>query len=305
MMGESFWKVEDSHAMLPPNIVKQVGRPKSKRNREPNKARKRKGEWSQAKKGTQMTYSNYDEPNHNAKGEEDDLEQIQVATQNFEPYGPDVGNEEDPPLRLMVYPESESWVEKLMTRGVPTGEGWIHVPPIKRALVINIRDVLQIMSNDRYKSDEHHAIVSANRNRVSVPIFVNPVPDAIFGPLKQVLKMERNHCINKLFTQIISIISSVKVTRASKQLNLLKYDKFVDSTLDYIESKTLAEKEMLNFGKEGLEVLTLCCGLVGGHTYLHYTPTTLAMFLSILTRGEFLLYTQVEDDRDEDVEMDM
>ncbi|PHU24996.1 hypothetical protein BC332_03328 [Capsicum chinense] len=54
-------------------------------------------------------------------GEEDDLEQIQAATQDFEPYGPDVGNEENSPLRLMVYPESESWVEKFMTRGVPTG----------------------------------------------------------------------------------------------------------------------------------------------------------------------------------------
>ncbi|KAF3644387.1 hypothetical protein FXO37_21482 [Capsicum annuum] len=54
-------------------------------------------------------------------GEEDDLEQIQVATQDFEPYGLDVGNEEDLPRRSMVYPEFESWVEKLMTRDVPTG----------------------------------------------------------------------------------------------------------------------------------------------------------------------------------------
>ncbi|KAF3648355.1 hypothetical protein FXO38_18219 [Capsicum annuum] len=54
-------------------------------------------------------------------GQEDDLQQIQVATQDFEPYGPNVGNEEDPPLRPMVYPESKSWVEKLMARSVPTG----------------------------------------------------------------------------------------------------------------------------------------------------------------------------------------
>ncbi|KAF3665088.1 putative TGACG-sequence-specific DNA-binding protein TGA-2.1-like [Capsicum annuum] len=77
------WKVEASHAMLPPNVVKQVGRPKSKRDRELDEARKRKGEWSQSRKGTQMTCSNCGEPNHNAKG---------------------------------CYK-----VEKLMTRGVPTG----------------------------------------------------------------------------------------------------------------------------------------------------------------------------------------
>ncbi|KAM3359277.1 hypothetical protein P3S68_022210 [Capsicum galapagoense] len=70
----------------------------------------------------------------------------------------------------------------------PKGEGWIHVPPVKGALVINIGDVLRIMSNDRYKSVEYHVIVSASRNRVSVPIFVNLAPYAVFGPMKQVLE---------------------------------------------------------------------------------------------------------------------
>ncbi|CAN4120064.1 unnamed protein product [Withania somnifera] len=68
----------------------------------------------------------------------------------------------------------------------PKGDGWIHVPPVKGALVINIGDVLQIMSNNRYKSVEHRVVVNASRNRVSVPIFVNPALDAVFGPLTQV-----------------------------------------------------------------------------------------------------------------------
>ncbi|XP_006366563.1 anthocyanidin reductase-like [Solanum tuberosum] len=57
---------------------------------------------------------------------------------------------------------------------------------------------------------------------------------------------------------------------------------------DYVESKMLAEKEMLKFEKEGLEVVTLCCGLVGGNTYLPYIPTSDAMFLSMLTQEEIL-----------------
>ncbi|KAK4345250.1 hypothetical protein RND71_035426 [Anisodus tanguticus] len=67
--GQRFWKAEAAHAMLPPDVVKQVGRPKMKRNRELDEARKRKGEWSQFRKGTQMTCSNCGEPNHNARGE--------------------------------------------------------------------------------------------------------------------------------------------------------------------------------------------------------------------------------------------
>lgn len=65
---------------------------------------------------------------------------------------------------------------------------WIHVPPIPGALVINIGDALQIMSNGRYKSVEHRVVANDSKNRVSVPIFVNPRPNDIIGPLQEVLE---------------------------------------------------------------------------------------------------------------------
>ncbi|KAL2240015.1 UNVERIFIED_CONTAM: G2/mitotic-specific cyclin S13-6 [Sesamum indicum] len=68
------------------------------------------------------------------------------------------------------------------------GDQWIHIAPTKGALVVNIGDVLQIMSNDRYKSIEHRVFVNGSKNRVSVPVFVNPSSDAIIGPLPEVLK---------------------------------------------------------------------------------------------------------------------
>uniref|UniRef100_M1BRE8 Nadhp hc toxin reductase n=2 Tax=Solanum tuberosum TaxID=4113 RepID=M1BRE8_SOLTU len=61
-----------------------------------------------------------------------------------------------------------------------------------------------------------------------------------------------------------------------------------EGSQDYVESKMLAEKEVLKFEKEGLEVVTLCCGLVGGHTFLPYFPSTSAMFLSVFTQEEKL-----------------
>lgn len=57
---------------------------------------------------------------------------------------------------------------------------------------------------------------------------------------------------------------------------------------DYTESKMLAEKEKLKFEKEGLEVVTLCCGIVGGQTYLPFIPITCAIFLSLFTQEENL-----------------
>ncbi|CDP09714.1 unnamed protein product [Coffea canephora] len=65
---------------------------------------------------------------------------------------------------------------------------WIHVTPVKGALVINIGDVLQIVSNDRYKSVEHQVTVNGRRNRVSVPIFVDPAADTVVGPFPEALE---------------------------------------------------------------------------------------------------------------------
>ncbi|CAI9106724.1 OLC1v1005943C1 [Oldenlandia corymbosa var. corymbosa] len=65
---------------------------------------------------------------------------------------------------------------------------WVHVPPIDGAIVINVGDALQILSNGRYKSIEHRVIANGLKNRISVPIFVNPKPSDVIGPLPEVLK---------------------------------------------------------------------------------------------------------------------
>ncbi|KAJ4724052.1 2-oxoglutarate (2OG) and Fe(II)-dependent oxygenase superfamily protein [Melia azedarach] len=67
------------------------------------------------------------------------------------------------------------------------GQSWIHVPPVNGSLVINIGDALQILSNGKYKSVEHCVIANGSRNRISVPIFVNPRPKEILCPLPEVI----------------------------------------------------------------------------------------------------------------------
>ncbi|GKC12213.1 feruloyl CoA ortho-hydroxylase 1-like protein, partial [Tanacetum coccineum] len=65
---------------------------------------------------------------------------------------------------------------------------WIHVPPFSGSLVINVGDALQIMSNGKYKSVEHRVSANGSNNRISVPIFVNPRPSDIIGPLAEVIE---------------------------------------------------------------------------------------------------------------------
>ncbi|GMI97377.1 hypothetical protein like AT1G55290 [Hibiscus trionum] len=69
-----------------------------------------------------------------------------------------------------------------------TDGSWIHVQPINGALIVNIGDVLQIMSNDKYKSVEHRVVANGSKNRVSVPVFVTPRPNAVIGPLSEAME---------------------------------------------------------------------------------------------------------------------
>ncbi|KAH0732761.1 hypothetical protein KY289_003949 [Solanum tuberosum] len=65
--GEKFWKVDPSHAMEPPEIHKLVGRPKLKRKREKDEARKREGVWSVSRKGLKITCGHCSATGHNQR----------------------------------------------------------------------------------------------------------------------------------------------------------------------------------------------------------------------------------------------
>src|SRR5262249_35211465 len=60
---------------------------------------------------------------------------------------------------------------------------WILVEPVIGALVVNIGDMVQVWSNDRYPAPLHRVRASTNRERYSLPFFFNPVSDAVYAPL--------------------------------------------------------------------------------------------------------------------------
>ncbi|GMY30504.1 anthocyanidin reductase ((2S)-flavan-3-ol-forming)-like [Fagus crenata] len=65
-----------------------------------------------------------------------------------------------------------------------------------------------------------------------------------------------------------------------------------DFTMGYTKSKTLAEKEMLNYNENDngrLEVVTLACGLVGGETLLPHISSSSETMVSLLTGNSFFL----------------
>ena len=63
------------------------------------------------------------------------------------------------------------------------GERWYTIHPGPDALVINIGDVVQVWSNDRYTAPLHRVLASSSRERFSAPYFFNPTYETNYAPL--------------------------------------------------------------------------------------------------------------------------
>ncbi|XVE71545.1 hypothetical protein DITRI_Ditri10aG0159500 [Diplodiscus trichospermus] len=59
---------------------------------------------------------------------------------------------------------------------------WIPLTPLPNAFVINIGDILEIVTNGIYHSVEHRATVNSVKNRVSIASFYFPKMDGDMGP---------------------------------------------------------------------------------------------------------------------------
>uniref|UniRef100_A0A5B7BN18 Fe2OG dioxygenase domain-containing protein n=1 Tax=Davidia involucrata TaxID=16924 RepID=A0A5B7BN18_DAVIN len=72
---------------------------------------------------------------------------------------------------------------------------WIDVTPMPGALVVNIGDLLQLISNDKLKSVHHRALVKDVGPRISVACFFRAQNDSenasrLYGPIKELLSEE-------------------------------------------------------------------------------------------------------------------
>ncbi|XP_047337009.1 1-aminocyclopropane-1-carboxylate oxidase homolog 1-like [Impatiens glandulifera] len=66
---------------------------------------------------------------------------------------------------------------------------WIDVKPISGGLIVNIGDLLQILSNDKFKSVDHRVVASYVGPRISTACFFNGVadPPKVYGPIKELI----------------------------------------------------------------------------------------------------------------------
>lgn len=60
---------------------------------------------------------------------------------------------------------------------------WIDIPPKDGTFVINVGDMLQVFSNDRYKAPLHRVLTSPDTTRFSAAFFYNPAYSCMVEPL--------------------------------------------------------------------------------------------------------------------------
>ncbi|XP_051135365.1 protein SRG1-like isoform X3 [Andrographis paniculata] len=68
---------------------------------------------------------------------------------------------------------------------------WIPVTPRPNAFIINIGDILEIVTNGSYPSIEHRATTNSEKERLSIATFLSPKLDGVFGPAPSLVSNEK------------------------------------------------------------------------------------------------------------------
>ncbi|KAF3432123.1 hypothetical protein FNV43_RR26862 [Rhamnella rubrinervis] len=105
---------------------------------------------------------------------------------------------------------------------VKYGELWVDVKPVEGAIVINVGDLLQILSNDEYKSVDHRVLANpTSKPRISIATFLRPSKtEDIYGPLPELITPEKP----ALFRQFkLSDYFRTFFTKAMKGKTLVNY----------------------------------------------------------------------------------
>ncbi|RLN29292.1 hypothetical protein C2845_PM05G13780 [Panicum miliaceum] len=77
---------------------------------------------------------------------------------------------------------------QLLRRGP---DRWVTVPAPPGAFVVVLGDLFQLLTNGRFRSAFHRAVVNRERDRISVPYFLGPPADMEVAPLASAVQLGR------------------------------------------------------------------------------------------------------------------
>ncbi|CAK8567162.1 unnamed protein product [Lathyrus sativus] len=75
---------------------------------------------------------------------------------------------------------------------------WIPIKPLPNAFVVNVGDMLEILTNGIYRSIEHRATINAKDERISIATFNRPQMSKVIGPTPSLITAERPAMFNRI-----------------------------------------------------------------------------------------------------------
>ncbi|CAI9302675.1 unnamed protein product [Lactuca saligna] len=67
---------------------------------------------------------------------------------------------------------------------------WVAIRPAPHAIIVNIGDQLQVLSNSIYKSVEHRVVANPDKQRLSLAYFYNPKNDILIQPISELITLK-------------------------------------------------------------------------------------------------------------------
>ncbi|KAJ4811589.1 2-oxoglutarate (2OG) and Fe(II)-dependent oxygenase superfamily protein [Rhynchospora pubera] len=99
---------------------------------------------------------------------------------------------------------------------------WLPIMPLPGALIVNIGDALEILTNGRYKSIEHRAVINAKEERISIAALHAPGFEKTVGPLAEIVGEGTPLFKSVTMLEYAKLFFSQKQLYGKKMVELLK-----------------------------------------------------------------------------------
>ncbi|KAI3975395.1 hypothetical protein MKX01_004482 [Papaver californicum] len=116
-------------------------------------------------------------------------------------------------------------------------ERWISVKPLPDAFIVNVGEVLEVMTNGIYRSVNHRGVVNSTKERVSIATFHTPKLESEIGPILSLITPETPALFKRgKFEDLLKDNLSKKLDGKTFLDNMRISDAY-EQTITYLETK--------------------------------------------------------------------